>query len=113
VKVYVAGPYSKSDQVANVRAAIEAADRLADAGHSPYVPHLTMLWHLVSPKPYDAWIAHDLEWLATCDAVVRIPGDSPGADGEVAEAGRLGIPVFYSVEDVALPRPMERPAVLQ
>lgn len=100
MRVYVAGPYSKGDQVLNVRAAIEAADRLAAAGHSPYVPHLTMLWHLVSPRPYSWWLALDLEWLAVCDAVVRLPGDSAGADGETAEADRLGIPVFNRVEHV-------------
>jgi hypothetical protein len=100
VKVYVAGPYSTGDPVINVRAAIDTADQLVAAGHSPYVPHLTMLWHLISPKPYDWWITHDLEWLAACDAVVRLPGESAGADSEVAEAHRLGRPVYHNVKDV-------------
>jgi hypothetical protein len=99
-RVYVAGPYTTGDPVLNVRAAIEAAERLIDAGHTPYVPHLTMLWHLVSPKPYEDWIAHDLEWLAVCDAVLRIPGDSGGADLETSEARGGDIPVFTRIEDI-------------
>jgi hypothetical protein len=100
VKVYVAGPYTQGDPVVNVRAAIAEAELLAVLGHAPYVPHLTMLWHLVAPHDTEFWYAHDLEWLAVCDAVVRIPGPSVGADAEVKEAERLGIPVYASALDV-------------
>jgi len=31
---------------------------------------------------------------------MRLPGESPGADREVALAAELGIPVFYSVEEL-------------
>jgi hypothetical protein len=31
---------------------------------------------------------------------VRLPGESVGADGEAAEARRLGIPVYGSVEEL-------------
>lgn len=100
MKVYVAGPYSQGDPIMNVRAAITCAEVLAARGHSPYVPHLTMLWHLVQPHATAFWYAHDLEWLAACDAVVRIPGPSIGADAEVKEAQRLGLPVYNSAGDL-------------
>jgi uncharacterized protein DUF4406 len=100
VKVYVAGPYSQGDPVLNVRAAIDVAEVLVALGHTPYVPHLTILWHLVAPHDTDFWYGHDLEWLAACDAVVRLPGPSVGADTEVKEAERLGIPVYTSATDV-------------
>ena len=51
--VYISGPYSGGDPALNVRAAVEAADAVLSAGHTPYCPHLSHLWHLVSPKPYE------------------------------------------------------------
>jgi hypothetical protein len=97
VRVYIAGPYTKGDVAQHVRNAVEAADKLLKAGHLPYVPHLTHFWHLLFPGPYEQWMALDLGWLSTCQALVRLPGESKGADIEVAEARRLGIPVFDSV----------------
>ena len=46
------------------------------------------------------WLAIDLAWVAVCEAVVRLPGESGGADMETAEARRLGIPVFESVAEL-------------
>ena len=43
-------------------------------------------------------VAHRL--LEKCDAVLRIPGDSKGADQDVAIAKERGIPVYYSVEEI-------------
>lgn len=42
--------------------------------------------------------AHRL--LSRCDAVLRIPGDSRGADAECALAREWGIPVYTSVADL-------------
>lgn len=98
LRVYVAGPLSRGDTAGNVRAAISAAGELVTLGHLPYVPHLTILWHLVQPRPYEEWMRLDLAWLAVCDALVRLPGDSLGAEVEVERAHELGIPVYLSVE---------------
>ena len=38
--------------------------------------------------------------LEHCDAVLRLPGASTGADQDVAIAKRRGIPVFRRIEDV-------------
>lgn len=92
-RVYVCGPYTLGDVADNVRVAIETAHILMNAGCAPYVPHLTHFWHIHRPRQYEEWIALDLEWLRLCDVVVRIPGQSRGADLECAEAARLGIPV--------------------
>jgi hypothetical protein len=97
-KVYIAAPYTRPDPCVNVHAVIGAANRLMDAGVVPFVPHLCHLWHTVTPRPYADWTAWDLEWIAACNALLRLPGESPGADAEVAEAVRLGIPVFYTEE---------------
>jgi uncharacterized protein DUF4406 len=100
MRIYVAGPYTKGDVAINVRNAIEAGNALLKAGHAPYIPHLTHFWHLVYPGPYEQWLALDLHWVRQCDALLRLPGESSGADGEVAEAKRLGLPVYYAVEGI-------------
>jgi hypothetical protein len=41
-----------------------------------------------------------LAWLAKCDAVLRITGESPGADREVKEAMRLNIPVYLGIDQL-------------
>lgn len=43
---------------------------------------------------------YDAEWLLACDAVLRIPGDSAGADREVEMAKSANIPVYYTVEEL-------------
>jgi hypothetical protein len=78
--VYVASPYTKGDVAVNVRNNIEAADRLAVAGFAPFVPLLTHFWHLLFPHPYEFWCKQDMDWLERCDAIVRLPGESSGAD---------------------------------
>ncbi len=96
--VYVAGPYS-SDPVMGTRAAIAAANAIWAAGGAPYVPHLTLLWSFISPLPYEEWLELDLIWLDRCDMLVRLPGESSGADGEVRHAEQECLPVFHSLDD--------------
>ena len=96
--IYIAGPYTKGDTVQNVRAAILVGDEIANAGHYPFIPHLTMFWHIICPHEYQFWLDQDIGYLLKCDYLVRIPGESSGADGEVQIAKDNGIPVFFSVD---------------
>lgn len=98
-RIYIAAPYAKGDAAENVRRAVLAADEFLRAGHVPFCPHLSHFWHLPCPKPREAWLEYDLEWLRACDAVVRLPGESEGADAEVEAARELGIPVYGSVRE--------------
>ena len=102
-RIYIAGPYSSSP-VCGIRDAIYAAQSLRSLGFVPFVPHLSHLWDLVITNPYDFYLDLDLEWLEVCDALLRLPGDSPGADVEVGKAVALGIPVFHSVDEVIAAR---------
>ena len=106
-RIYVAGPISKGDRETNYAAAIDAADRLLVAGWNPYVPHLCHWWHERHSHTHAEWMAHDFVWVAACDALVRLPGESAGADQEVALACRLGIPVYDGIEAVPAPVPDE------
>ncbi len=99
-KIFISSPYTIGDTAVNVRAQIDAADKLMDHGFTPFLPLLSHFQHMIHARPYDDWLRNDLEWLYVCDAVLRLPGESKGADLEVRHAKRLGLPVFYSVDDV-------------
>lgn len=100
--VYISGPLcagGSDDVEQNVAAAIDAAQAVLDAGAYPYVPHLTVYWHNRHPGATETWMALDLAWLQRCDAVIRLPGESKGADLEERAAHELGLPVFRSVSE--------------
>ena len=97
--IYIAAPYTKGDVAVNVRKAIDAADELASAELVPFCPHLYHFWHLIHPHDYEFWTGLDMKWVALCNALVRLPGESSGADEEVEEANRLVIPVFFNTQD--------------
>ncbi len=92
--VYVASPYTKGDTAINVRRNLEAADHLAKAGYVPFAPLLTHFWHLLFPHPYEFWCALDDAWVEKCCCLVRLTGESSGADKEMALAESKGIPVY-------------------
>ena len=95
--VYVAGPYTRPDPVLNTRDAVLAADQVLELGAVAFVPHLSLLHHAISPKPYEDWIRIAMQMLSRCDVVLRIPGESPGADREVELARELGLAAVTSV----------------
>ena len=70
-------------------------------GYSPFLPHLTHLWELINPHEVDYWYNYDNDWLLTCDAVLRLPGESPGSDAEEKLARENSMPVFYSIDKLA------------
>ena len=99
-KVYIASPYTKGNKARNLKRHFAVTDQLLTLGFAPFAPLLFHYQHLAHPRPYDDWISIDLEWVAACDVLLRLPGASAGADGEVVHAVTLGIPVVYSVDDL-------------
>lgn len=98
--VYIASPYSKGNAEANVNKQIRAFAALAKLGFAPMAPLLGHFVHRLHPIPYEAWMAMDLEWIPRCDILLRLPGESAGADREVECALQHGVPVFFAVEDI-------------
>lgn len=93
--VYVAGPYTRPDPVINTHKAARVATWIFEnTDWVPMLPHVTLLWHAITPRPIEFWYALDLAHMAKCDAVVRLPGASSGADAEVAYAESIGLPVI-------------------
>lgn len=71
-----------------------------DGRVTPICPHWSLTQDLIAPIPHQSWIDYDLELVARCDAVLRIDGDSVGADIEVEYAKSHGIPVLYRLVDL-------------
>lgn len=102
--VYVAGPFRGPDAWAikcNIHRAEIVGSAVARAGHMPLIPHAnTANFHGFGDDQF--WIEGTLELLRRCDAVVLVHGweNSVGTLGEIAEARKLGIPVFEDVGDL-------------
>jgi hypothetical protein len=93
--LYLAGPYTRPDPIVNTNAAIRLATKLFERHlFIPHVPHLTLLWHMVTPRPIDFWYLLDTHHLSICQAVMRLPGDSTGADREMEAAYDFGLEVI-------------------
>ncbi len=98
--IYVAAPYTIGDVGQNVRRSILACEKLVEMGYTPYNPLLSHFWHMISPHEYEYWLAIDFEVIKLCDGILRLPGESAGADQEIEFAKSLGIPVYYSIEEL-------------
>jgi hypothetical protein len=101
MRIYIAGQYTTGDPAINVKRAIDAAEEVVKLGHVPFIPHLTHFWHMIYAHEYEFWMEQDFEWLKQCQALLRLPGDSPGADKEVYLADKLGLVIFWSIKDIA------------
>jgi hypothetical protein len=100
IVVYIASPYTKGDCAQNVRAQIDAADELARLGYLPRWPLSSHFWHMIHPHDYQFWMDLDMLEIPLCDCLLRLPGESNGADREVIHAFAEDIPVFYSIKQL-------------
>jgi hypothetical protein len=55
---------------------------------------------MLFPRPYEFWLELDNQFLPFCEAVLRLPGLSSGADKEVVLAQEIGIPVFTEIAEL-------------
>lgn len=96
--VYISGPMTIGDWEENILRAERLFRQLMLAGYSCYCPHLSGRMPGHEDIPHDLWIANDLPLVGRSDAVLRIPGESTGADRECAFARACEVPVYHSVE---------------
>jgi len=115
--ILIAGPYRSgtgddpAKMAANLRRLEEASWPLFRAGHLPMIGEWVALpvWQAAGGKR----LGDDLygrifyptaeRLLQRCDAVLRLPGASTGADQDVRLATARAIPVYYRLEDVPAP----------
>jgi hypothetical protein len=112
--ILIAGPYRSGTDgdpakvAANLARLEEASWPIFRAGHVPMIGEWVALPVLRGAGPA---IDRDAEseqvlyptaqrLLEHCDAVLRLPGESTGADQDVAIARRRGLPVYYSLDEI-------------
>lgn len=112
--ILIAGPYRSGtgddpDLLArNLARLEEAAWPLFRAGHLPMIGEWVALpvlhgaggTSLADPVAAQIMYPTAQRLLQHCDAVLRLPGESTGADQDVAIAEELGLRVFHRLEDV-------------
>ena len=96
-RIYLSGPMTGWNILENVTRAIGVYRELIEAGFAPLCPHLNYYADQAGAIPHAVWMEIDLPWVAAADAVLRIPGESPGSDIEQVRAELLGVPVFTSL----------------
>jgi hypothetical protein len=104
-RIFISGPYTLGDVAQNVKKAMDAANELINKGYAPFCPHLTHFLHMNNFQPYEKWLAIDIAYLKVCDCLLRLPGESKGADAEVKMAIDLGIPVYYDLKEIQVLKP--------
>ena len=100
IRVYVASAYTVGSEGENVRISLDAGNQLINEGFAPFCPLLAHFQHMIFPQGYETWMMLDIEWLSACDCLLRLPGESSGADREVEFARSNSIPVFYTIEQL-------------
>jgi len=111
--ILIAGPYRSGTDgdpqamAANLERLETAAWPIFAAGHIPMIGEWVALPVLKAagstvfePLADDVLYPTAQRLLQHCDAVLRLPGESTGADEDVRTAERLGLPVYYSTEDI-------------
>ena len=99
--VYIASKYSFGDNFVNTQKQIEVANMLLDEGFIPISPLMNSVWYnMQKERSWDFWMGHDFHLLDQCECLLRLPGDSKGADMEVAYALEYGKKVYYDIESL-------------
>jgi len=112
--ILIAGPYRSGTgddpalMAENLARLEQASWPIFRAGHVPMIGEWVALPVLRSAGGYGPLdpLAEQVMYptaerlLEHCDAVLRLPGDSTGADRDVAIARRRGIPVYHHVEEI-------------
>lgn len=112
--ILIAGPYrsgTNDDPVLmkkNLRCLEEVALPLFRAGHTPMIGEWVALplMEVGGSKKVGDDVYNEVAYpvaerlLRKCDAVLRLPGESKGADEDVRIAKERGLKVYYSLEEV-------------
>lgn len=113
MRIYVAGPYSPKsndkhkciqEAAYNVDRAIRTALKLIEKGHHPFVPHLSHYIHINPACKKDLgqefYYEFDNSFLDHWAEALFYIAPSFGADNELLRAKKLGLRIFYSLEEV-------------
>jgi hypothetical protein len=120
--ILIAGPYRSGTNddpallAANLRSLEARAWPIFKKGHVPMIGEWVALPVLESagagladPLAEEVMYPTAQRLLQHCDAVLRVPGESRGADNDVLIARGLGLPVYTDVADIPALRPHHLP----
>ena len=108
-RVYVAGAYSADNVISvldNIRRGMRLSTEVMLAGFAPFCPwfdfHFQLMLRLNEELTVEDYYRYSLAWLEVSDAMLIVPGfeKSRGTLAEIERANSMGIPVFYSLEDL-------------
>ena len=102
--IYLAGKYTEPHTYLvqrNIALAQEYAQEIAIMGALPVTPHL-LTANMDGIQHYQWWCDVTMQLLRKCDAVFMLPNyeRSNGAIAELVDALRIGMPVFYQLNEV-------------
>lgn len=95
--VYIACPMTKGGFTNNVRNCLRIAQELKVKGYSPIAPVLTWFWDMLYPEKLQDWLQYDFGLIAVSDCVLRLQGESDGADAELDYAVRNDVPIYLTM----------------
>lgn len=101
VKVFIASPYTRGEIDKNMQNQKDISNKLIDLGFCP-LP-IALCYHQLAidlPREYNVWIELTANWIQKCDCILRLPGESLGADNELEIAKELNMPIFYEIEEL-------------
>ena len=112
--ILIAGPYRSgtNDDPAKMAANLQRLESVSydlfRAGHIPMIGEWVALpiWNTAGGKHVGDALYEEIlhptagRLLQHCDAVLRLEGESKGADNDVKIARERGIPVYHRLEDV-------------
>lgn len=109
--ILIAGPYRSGTNgdpaliARNLARLEEASGPIFRLGHVPMIGEWVALPVLRTLEPADSGEGDVMyetarRLLLHCDAVLRLPGESAGADQDVAVAHELGLPVYRSLDEI-------------
>lgn len=101
LRVYIAGAYNSHDVkgvLDNMRKGLRLSIQVLKSGFAPFSPWLDYTFGIMEDISVEEFKAYSMEWLMVSEAVLLVPGweESEGTKAEIAEAKRLGIPIFES-----------------
>ena len=99
-RLYLSTPITLGNRTMNFATACNTQTELMRLGFAVLNPALSGqhpdAWNI----PHDTWMENDYPWVAVADVVLRLPGESKGADMETRFAESLGIPVIHRYHDL-------------
>jgi hypothetical protein len=105
-RIYVAGAYSAPtvlQVLGNMRRGMQLAGEVLKAGFAPFTPWFDYHYCLQDEIALETLYRYSLAWLEASDAVIVVlenADTSVGTQNEIMRAEELGIPVFWSLEDL-------------